>query len=181
MKNNTRGHTKINKVILRNLPSIAITKLSEVLNIFLPMGFFPTNFKYAKIKLIPKPNKPTTDPINYRASSLLEVTSKIFEKIINSRLRKYLQNNNCLPHSQHGFRQNRSTDTALAVTTEAITKAASRKKQCCLVLRDVSKAFDKVWHNGLKFTIFHLQLPPIITKLLCSYIDDRTVSISINS
>ena len=115
------------------------------------MGYFPTSFKHAKVKLIPKPNKPTTDPINYRPISLLKVPSKIFEKIINSRLRKYLEHNNCLPHSQHGFRKHRSTDTALAVTTEAIAKAASKKKQCCLVLKGVSKAFDKVWHNGLKF------------------------------
>ena len=46
-------------------------------------------------------------------------------------------------------------------------------------MRDVSKAFDKVWHNGLKYKIHKLNLPPIITKTLCNYIDNRTVAISL--
>ena len=46
-------------------------------------------------------------------------------------------------------------------------------------MRDVSKAFDKVWRNGLKYKIHKLNLPPIITKTLCNYIDNRTVAISL--
>ena len=43
----------------------------------------------------------------------------------------------------------------------------------------MSKAFDKVWHNGLKYKIINLHLPPTITKLLCNFLDNRTASISI--
>ena len=181
LKNNTPGHTNINKTILQNLPHSALIKFTALLNVSLSMGLFPNCFKHAKIKLLPKPNKPSTDPINYRPISLLEVPGKIFEKIINQRLRFFLEQNNCLPNSQHGFRQNRSTDTAIAITTEAISNAARSKTQCCLIMRDVSKAFDKVWHNGLKYKISNLRLPTIITKLLCNFIDNRTASISLNT
>ena len=181
LKNNTPGHTKINKIILQNLHDDTIETYTKLLNISLSMGYFPNIFKHAKIKLIPKANKPSTDPSNYRPISLLEVPGKIFEKIINNRLRNYLETNDILPSGQHGFRRLRSTDTALATITEITSKALSEKKQCCLVLRDVSKAFDKVWTNGLKYKILQLQIPTILAKLLCSFLDERTASISLNS
>ena len=43
--------------------------------------------------------------------------------------------------------------------------------------RDVSKAFDKVWHNGLKFKLLEINLPEVILKLLCSFIDNRQAHI----
>ncbi len=33
-----------------------------------------------------------------------------------------------------------------------------------MVLRDVAKAFDKVWHNGLKYKVLRLGLPDILEK-----------------
>lgn len=181
MKNNSPGQTKINKTILQKLPDETLEVYRMLLNISLSMGYFPKVFKHAKLKLIPKPNKPSTDPNNYRPISLLEVPGKIFEKIINTRLRTFLETNDILPKSQHGFRRHRSTDTAIATISETIANALADKKQCCLVMRDVSKAFDKVWTKGLKFKIQHLQLPTILAKVLNSFLDNRTASISLKS
>ena len=94
LKNNTPGRSNINKTVLLNSPSELIQKLTTFLNNSLSMGFFPGTFKHAKIKLIPKANKTTTDPNNYRPTSLLEVPGKLFEKILNNRpeiLRKQQQ------------------------------------------------------------------------------------------
>ena len=85
--------------------------------------------------------------------SLLEVPGKILEKIINKRLRTHLEIHNLLPAAKHGFRANRGTETVLPITIEKIAHNLGNKNQCCLVVRDVSKAFDKVWHKGLKFKI----------------------------
>ena len=80
IKNNTPGHTKINKLILQKLPNEVLEIYTKLLNISFSMGYFPLIFKHAKIKLIPKPNKPSIDPNNYRPISLLEVPGKIYEK-----------------------------------------------------------------------------------------------------
>jgi len=159
----------------------AIQIFTEILNHTLSMGYFPDKFKHARIKLIPKENKITTNPINYRPISLLEVPEKIYEKIINNRLRHYLETNNILPDTQHGFRAARGTHTALAVIHEKIAQALGEKHQCSIVLRDVSKAFDKVWHNGLKYKLIRLGMPEVITKTLCIFLDRRTASITLNS
>lgn len=105
------------------------------------MGYFPEKFKTAIIKLIPKTNTDHTNPINYRPVSL-DVNGKILEKIINKRLRNFLETNNKPPDTQHGFRIKRGTDTAIATIYETIAHHTARKKQCYMVLRDVSKAFD---------------------------------------
>ncbi len=47
-----------------------------------------------------------------------------------------------------------------------------------MVLRDVTKAFDKVWHNGLKYKLLRLQLPDILEKILCNFLDKRKAKIN---
>ena len=180
-KNNTPGETQINKIIMKNLPDIAISTIKDLFNHSLSMGYFPDKFKTAIIKLLPKPNTDQANPINYRPISLLEVPGKILEKIINKRLRFVIERNNILPDTQHGFRSNRGTDTALTTIHETIAHHTAQKKQCYVVLRDVSKAFDKVWHNGLKFKISNLHLPNTITKFLNNFITNRTAKIKINT
>ena len=48
-------------------------------------------------------------------------------------------------------------------------------------MRDISKAFDKVWHKGLKYKILNINLPPLTEKLICSFLDDRTAKIKLKS
>ncbi len=61
---------------------------------------------------------------------------------------------------------------------EAIANALAQKKQVYIVLRDVAKAFDKVWHNGLKYKLQRLQLPSILEKILCNFLDNRRAKIN---
>lgn len=42
---------------------------------------------------------------------------------------------------------------------------------------DVAKAFDKVWHAGLKFKILNLNIHNIFKSVLCNLFDNRTAQI----
>lgn len=123
------------------------------------MGYVPIKFKTAVIKMIPKANVNRRDPINYRPISLLEVNGKLLEKIVKKRLRTFLETHKKLPSTQHGFRTSRGTDTALNTIHDTIAHHIARNERLYLVLRDVSKAFHKVWHSGLQFIITQLGLP----------------------
>lgn len=181
LKNKAPGSTLINKKVLEKLPQSAITVLTNIYNGCLCTGYFPTSFKKAVIKLIPKENKTPKNPLNYRPISLLEVHGKIFEKFIQSRLNTHLHENNIIHKRQHGFRPKKGTNTAIAVTYETIANALAEKKQVVLTLRDVAKAFDKVWHTGLKYKIMNLDLPPLMNKILCNFLDNRTAKIQIGA
>lgn len=178
-KEKTPGLSGITKNVLINLPEKGINILLEIFNASLSAGYFPDDLKKTKMIFIPKEGKDNKEIINYRPISLLEVTGKLLEKILNARLLKYLENNNKLNNRQHGFRSKRGTQTALAIITETIAIAKAKKQQCNIVLRDIKKAFDKVWHTGLKFKIVKTELPTYMKRILCDYLTDRQIQIQI--
>ena len=128
---------------------------------------------------IPKVGKSPKDHINYSPISLLNIPGKIFEKIINNRLIQHLEINNLQNPRQHGFRKNRGTNTATAILYETIATAIGNKNKVNLVLRDISKAFDKVWHEGLKYKLIQANLPNYLIRIISNYLDNRTATIKI--
>jgi len=180
-KKKAPGFTKINIQIINNCTHKTLEQLKNIFNACLSIGYFPNVFKEAIIKFIPKKGKSPLNPINYRPISLLEVPGKIYERLIQARLNTFLSENNILKERQHGFRTYKGTHTAITTTYETIANALADKKQVYLVLRDVAKAFDKVWHNGLKFKILRLGLPDILEKTLCNFLDNRKAKINIGN
>ena len=45
---------------------------------------------------------------------------------------------------------------------------------------DVEKAFDNVWHNGLRYKIFQLDLPTKMTHWLSDFQDGRVIHVNLN-
>ena len=71
---------------------------------------------------------------------------------------------------------------ALARINEIIAINQRWKHHCNVVCRDISKAFDKIWHDGLRYKVIRVKaLPQIIKKMIASYISDRTAQIRVNN
>ena len=80
---------------------------------------------------------------------------------------KYFLNNNLISPKQSGFRPGDSCiNQLLSITLDIFTSLEVRG-----VFLDVSKAFDKVWHDGLIYLIYKLKQNGIKDKLLCLLID----------
>lgn len=54
--------------------------------------------------------------------------------------------------------------------------AMGNKEKCYLVVRDVQKAFDRIWHNGLRFKIIGIGINELILKSLSFFLNQRTAS-----
>ncbi|XP_042855333.1 uncharacterized protein LOC122242172 [Penaeus japonicus] len=74
----------------------------------------------------------------------LEVPGKVFENIVNIRLRIHLEMDDLQNPRQHGFRPSRGISSAIAIVCKEIANAMSERNQVNVVLIDVTKAFDKV-------------------------------------
>ena len=74
-------------------------------------GNLPDSFKKAYVVPIAKVLSPKSLG-DFRPISLLCVFSKVFEKIIETNMTKFVNKNNILTPSQFGFRENSSTDLA---------------------------------------------------------------------
>lgn len=175
------GQTKIDKAILMKLPQNMIDGLREIYNAALSTGYFPTDFKIAIIKMILKKGKQTIHPVNYRPISLLEIVGKTYEKILNTRLKRYLKENNHNNPNQHAYQDNRGTTSAIAITYQRIAFSQQDHQQCNVINRDISKAFDRVWHAGLKYKLCRLNMPRIFTASLCSFLDNRSAIVQVNN
>ena len=107
--------------------------------------------------------------------------SKIFEMIILNRLKTHEAINNQLMEEQFGFREKRSTLHQLARVTNDISTKFNLKRSTALVLLDIEKAFDTVWHNGLLYKLHNSKIPLYITKVLQQYLKNRTFSVKVNN
>lgn len=175
------GQSKINKLILQKLPLNMLDALQQILNASLSAGYFPKYFKHAIIKMILKQGKQSVHSVNYRPISLLETTGKVFEKILNDRLKNFLQSNNLNNPYQHSYQKNRGTISALATIYQNIAITQQEHNQCNVICRDVSKAFDRVWHDGLRFKLSRLNMPRLMTAILCNFLDNRTATVQVNN
>ena len=110
--------------------------------------------KLAKvIPLFKKGCQPTAS--NYRPISLLSVFSKITEKVVYTRLYKFLEKHEVLYALQFGFRASHSIDHALVSLTEAIKSSLDNRKFGCGLFIDLQKAFDTVNRNILSMKLEH--------------------------
>ncbi len=64
---------------------------------------------------------------NYRPISVLSVLSKILEKFVSNQLIDFLLKNILLSNSQHGFRPNLSTESALLKVIDSIYRNMDNK------------------------------------------------------
>lgn len=64
-----------------------------------------------------------------------------------------------VPEKQHGFTAKHSTQHQLLRVTEYITEGFNFKRDTGAVFLDVTKAFDKVWHQGLLFKMIKFGFP----------------------
>lgn len=166
------GYDLITGKILQELPECGFYFITIISNSILRLGYVPSQWKVAEIKMIQKPGKPAEEVSSYRPISLLPVVSKIFEKLLLQRLLPILEAKNMIPKHQFGFRQKHSTIEQVHRVAKKIRHDLETGRYCSAAFLDVSMAFDKVWHEGLLYKI-KTQLPYNYYQILQSYLADR--------
>ena len=119
---------------------------------------------------------------NYRPISLLPICSKIFEKIISKKLYSYLNANNLLTKNQSGFRPGDSTRNQLLYFVNEIHQAFENPKslEVRAVFLDISKAFDKVWHDGFIFKLKQNGVSGSLLMFFQNYLNNRKQRVVLN-
>ena len=128
-------------------------------------GVFPIHWKKANV--VPIHKKESKQLVkNYRPVSLLPNCGKIFECLIYNELNPYLTDNNLMSSHQSGFKGGGSCINQLLSITREVYKSFDEGFEVRRVFLDISKTFDRVWHDGL---IFKLQENGISGKLEAFY------------
>lgn len=146
--------------------------LAKVFNKCICEGHFPNELKIAKVIPIHKSGPPECLN-NYRPISLLSLVSKVFEKVLKSRLQSFIDKHNLLTSSQYGFRTNSSTTLAVTDFISTIELARNVGKHTIALFLDLRKAFDTVNHKILLMKLESLGIRGLPLQLLASYLTDR--------
>ena len=100
---------------------------------------------------------------NYRAVSLLSIFGEILERLKFEEIFPFFIENKLIAANQSSFKPGDSCLNQLIAITHEIYQSFDAGYEVRGVLLDISKAFDKVWHEGL---IFKLKQNGISGKLL---------------
>ena len=125
-----------------------VPPLKKIFANCLRCGVFPAICKCANVVPVHKKNEG-----NYRPISLLPIFCKILEKLIHDALYSHLVSD--LIPNQSGFRPGDSTVNQLLSIIHTIFKAfdCSPPLDDRSLYLDISKAFDRVWHDGLIYKL----------------------------
>ena len=106
-----------------------------------------------------KPDKPLSQTPSYRPISLLSAMMKLFEQIIKKHLRKHLNDNGSFSKYQAGFKKSKPTNDHLFRLSQTIMESFNRGEHVIAAFLNGEKAYDNVWHSGLRYKIYQLDLP----------------------
>ena len=166
------GPDGINNRILRELAVELSVPFCSLFNQSLRTGNFPACWKVSHVCPIHKSGDRSV-PSNYRPVSLLCTPEKSFERAVYKHFYNHLHNNNILTSLQSGFIPGDSTVNQLTYLYNTFCQALDSGKEVRVVFCDVSKAFGRVWYEGL---LLKLEAAVITGNLLTwfrSYLTDR--------
>ena len=167
--------------ILKRIPERVLVALTKLYNTCLHTGYFPRRWKEANGIMIAKPGKDHTVAANYRPISLLNTLGKLFERIVARRLTEHFQESNFFNGWQRAYLQKKEASEIVYRLAEEIKASARARWSTTAISLDVEKAFDSVWHDGLRYKLHSVGLPDGVCRLLSSYIQDRTIRVRFGS
>ena len=78
---------------------------------------------------------------------------------------------------QYGFRSSRSTADLLTVVSDRMARAFNRSGATRAVALDISKAFDRVWHDGLLHKLKSYGISGQVFGLISSFLSKRQLQV----
>ena len=159
--------------------SVYWTTYRTYMSSFINRRCFPHQLKVANVIPLYKADTPMCFN-HYRPVSLLCILSKVFEKIMYSRLFEFMERFQIIYKNQFGFRKKHSSYMALMVLMDEISKFQEQGEYVVGVFLDFSKAFDTVNNDILFKKLHHYGIRGGALKWFQSYLSARYQYVTYN-
>ena len=163
LKNCSPGWDGIKPDIIKQTYSSMIEPLCHIINLSFDKGYVPYELKIANVVPIFLKGDATLIS-NYRPISVLPVFSKIFEKLVYSRLTKYIDKHNIWSNYHFGFKKGYS------IYMDIFTG----------LFLDFAKAFDTVNHDILLSKLNHYGIRGTVLQWFQSYLSSRKQTVRVS-
>ena len=102
------------------------------------------------------------------------------ERIVNERLKWYLETEDLLAPEQAGFRQFRSTEDQATYLSQEIEDAFQQQRLVLISWIDLQKAFDKIWMEGLLVQLLRNGIASNMFNWIKSYLYNCRARVSVD-
>jgi hypothetical protein len=178
-KNKGAPISSIPSFVYKCISNLIAPVMSDLINSSFSSGIFPDVLKVARVVPIFKSGK-RDDVSNYRPISTLDFISKVFERVMFSRIVSYCDRFNIISDHQFGFQRGKSTCDAILEFVEHGLAALNNKKYFLAIYLDFSKAFDTVNHEILVNKLRKLGIRGTYAQWFSSYLSGRSQYVCVN-
>ena len=113
----------------------------------------------------------------YCPVSLLSVVIKVFEKLVNNKIVDHLEKCGLFSDFQYCFRSSQSTADLLTVVSDRSARAFNSSGATRVVVLDIFKASDRVWHADLLHKLRNCGISCQIFGLISSFLSTRRLRV----
>ena len=177
--NSASGPEGLAAILLKKCKKSLAKPLYSLWRDCLDKGMTPSKLKEAHIIPVHKGGSQGT-PSNYRPIALTSHLIKVFEKVVRNNLVQFLEENNLLNKSQHGFRIGRSCLSQLLDYHDKIISLMEAGFNVDSVYLDFSKAFDKVDHQIVLAKLSRIGIRGKLLLWIESFLTSRTQHVIVN-
>ena len=119
----------------------------------------PDVMNSALMTLLPKTSEGLSNLLKTRPIALMEILTKVYERIIMGRIVVILEEHDMLNKAQYGGLAKMGTAAPLRVMTNVLENARDTGHELHLFVADLSKAFDSMeyWTQGLSWRALGMQ------------------------
>ena len=172
--NKSCGPDELPPKLLKLVALLIHEPLTQLFNNCLHTGTYPSIWKQANVHPIYKKKGSPSDPTNYRPISLLPCLSKVFGRLVFKHIYKHLTDHQLLSPKQSGYRPGHSTQIQLLHLTQSMYSNIDNGNDFTAVYLDISKYFDRIWHNGLLLKCeYEFGISGSLLNWIRSYLKDR--------
>ena len=156
--------------VWRCLGDRAIVWLTKLFNLIFRSNKMPEEWRRSILVPIFKNKGDVQSCTNYRGIKLMSHTMKLWERVIEHRLRR----GTSVTQNQFGFMPGRSTMEAIFLIRQLMERYREQKKDLHMVFIDLEKAYDKVPRNVMWWALEKHKVPTkYITLIKDMYKDTK--------
>jgi Reverse transcriptase (RNA-dependent DNA polymerase) len=139
----TLGPDDIPIEVWRCIDDIAIVWLTKLFNIIFRSNKMSDEWRRSILVPIFKNKEDIQSCTNYKGNKLMSHTMKLWERVIEHRLRKLIN----VSKNQFGFMSGRSTMDAIFLIRQLMKRHREQKNDLHMIFIDLEKVYDKISRN----------------------------------
>ena len=115
---------------------------------------------------------PSSSVANYRPISRTSVLSKVFERLVSVRRRRFMERSGVLPTTQFVYRKGLGTCDALLCVCRTLQSALESEQEARIVQIDFIAAFNRVNHLGVLYKLCSVGIRGSVLSILIQFLSN---------